>query len=357
VSPEVLYNDDYPYETGVNKDGVKHFRKLAEEIVSKCDLKIGDMVIDIGSNDGTLLESFMDLGMNVLGIEPIEEIAKKAIVPTVVGFFKKNADEPLISIFCERFGKAKIITATNVMAHIDDLHDFVEAVKILLADDGIFVMEAPYLSDMLNSVDFGQIYHEHLSYFGVEPLKRLFEMHDMKIINAEWQDVHGGSMRYYVGKNPQKSWLLKMGDDVTLERLKLFADNVWEFIEDFGDTLSGIKQEGKSIVGVSAPAKGNTVLNSIYAGKTDLDYITERSKKKIGKFTPGTHIEIVRDSKLIDDQPDFAVLFAHNWSRQIRNNLKDYKGEWITANEEGLKNFSVGWNRFGGECRKERATA
>ncbi len=154
VPPEILYNDDYPYETGVNEGGVKHFRKLAEEVVSKFDLKYGDLVIDIGSNDGTLLEGFQSLGCHVLGIEPVKKIANKAKVLTNVSFFDKN----FIKAFNSAKGKkAKVITATNVVAHIDDLHEFISCVNYLLVGDGVFVMEVPYLPDMLNSVDFGQI--------------------------------------------------------------------------------------------------------------------------------------------------------------------------------------------------------
>jgi len=331
VSPEVLYNDDYPYETGVNTEGVKHFKKLAQEVVSKFDLKCNDLVVDIGSNDGTLLEGFQNFGCQVLGIEPVESIWVKAGIPTLNRFFDENIAKEL--------PKAKIITATNVVAHIDDLHKFVENIKTLLADDGIFVMEVPFLEDMINRVAFDQIYHEHLSYFGAEPLQRLFEMHDMKIINAEWQPIHGGTMRYYVGKELQPSYLMRIGEKITLDRLKIFADDVWEFIENFGDLMCELKEQSKSIVGVSAPAKGNTLLNSCYTGITDIEYITEKSPKKIGRYTPGTHIEIVPDSRLIEDQPDYAILFAHNWEKQIKNSLKDFKGEWIIPNVEGLKSY------------------
>ncbi len=336
VPSEVLYNDDYPYETGVNKGGVKHFRKFAEEVVSKCDLQKGASVIDIGSNDGTLLKQFQSLGCEVKGIEPVYDLAVKAVrsgIPTSVEFLGQTDMED----------SAEIVTATNVVAHIDDLHEFVSCMKALLADDGVFVMEVPYLPDMLNSVDFGQIYHEHLSYFSTAPLQKLFEMHDMVIINAEWQDVHGGSMRYYVGKKPQKSWLIKMEEPITMPRLNLFAQNVWDFRNEFVKLLYEItiqdKMDAKMIVGVSAPAKGNTLLNFLGRdAKYAIRYITERSKKKIGKFTPGLHIEIFPDSRLIEDQPDYAIIFAHNWSKQIKEALKNYEGEWIVANAEGLKN-------------------
>ncbi len=346
VPPEILYNDDYPYETRMNADGVKHFRKLAQEVVSKCDLQDTDRVVDIGSNDGTLLNEFKQYGMFVLGIEPVKDIWVKTGIPTINTFF---GSEWCMGMFEQAEIKAKVVTATNVVAHIDDLHEFVENVKTILIDDGIFVMEAPFLADMINNVAFDQIYHEHLCYFSTAPLQKLFKMHDMVIINAEWQDIHGGSMRYYVGKMPQKSYLIKMEEPFTITDMNMFAKDVINFTNNLYAKLAHLSMDGKSIVGVSAPAKGNTLLNYSNIGEF-IDYITEKSLKKIGRYTPGTHIEIVPDEKIIEDQPDYAVLFAYNWEKQIKKSLKDYKGEWIIPNAEGLKNISLGGNRVSREC-------
>jgi len=346
VPPEILYNDEYPYETRMNTEGIRHFRGMARSLTDRFK---PDYVVDIGSNDGTLLEGFE---CNVFGIEPVMEIALKASVPTINDFLSAySVDQALI---CG--GKADIITACNVFAHVDNLHGFMRLVDRMLKEDGVFVIEAPYLPDMIDDLAFDTIYHEHLSYLSIKPLVNLFLQYDMEIFDVEHFDVHCGTMRYYVARKGVYEFSSAVDRYFENEieyhdigKLKYFAYCVLDFSFIFTNELDSLKKEGKTIVGVSSPAKGNTLLNYCKIDTTILDYITEKSDRKIGKFTPGTRIPIVSDSRLIEDQPDYALILAHNWTSQIKNSLKDYKGEWINYAER-FKDLCSGTQRTCGEC-------
>lgn len=345
VPCEELYTNDYPYETGMNNGGVEHFRDMANTITER--FKPG-YVVDIGSNDGTLLEGFT---CKTCGIEPVSTIAEKARVYTVNDFFSSYACDQALT----HGGKADIITACNVFAHVDNLHGFMWCVDRLLAEKGVFIIEAPYLPDMVKNLAFDTVYHEHLSYLSLKPLCHLFRQYNMEIFDVKHSDVHCGTMRYYVarrGTYPISSAVDRYFEaeqdyhNIKLLRGSAFAFNI--FLGSLSYELNGLKANGKRIVGVSAPAKGNTLLNSCILRDGLFDYITEKSERKIGRYTPGTHILVVPDSKLIEDQPDYAIIFAHNWEKQIKSSLKDYKGEWINANKfKDLRGRTFGISR---EC-------
>lgn len=318
VSKETLFNSEYPYETGVNGGGVEHFRELAKTAYEKFQ---PHAVLDIGSNDGTLLEGFKDLGCDILGIEPVEPIARRAKVPTIACFWSSNLAPE---------NKFDLITATNVFAHVNDLHDFMEGITIALKRNGVFIIEAPYLYDMLNRVEYDTIYHEHLCYLSLKPLQRLMHMHGMTIFDFDYlPDIHGGTMRYFIGFHDRHKDANITQENFTSEYLDEFAEKVKEHRQVLLSKLYALKCQGKRIVGVSAPAKSSTLLNYCGIGTQFLDYITEKSPLKIGKFTPGQHIPVVSDEVLIEEQPDAALLLAWNWKRQIQGALKDYRGEWI----------------------------
>ena len=344
VPPEILYNDSYPYETRMNSEGVKHFNGLARTVIGRFD---PDYVVDIGSNDGTLLEGFT---CKVCGIEPVMEIALKSSVPTINDFLSEySADQALVY-----GGKADVITACNVFAHVDNLHGFMMLVDRMLKEDGVFIIEAPYLPNMIDNLAFDTIYHEHLSYLSIKPLTHLFREYGMEIFDVETFNVHCGTMRYYVGRRDQHkiSWKVdtyfeyELGYD--LDKLWIFDLRTRIFATELLVELLIIKSNGGRIVGVSAPAKGNTLLNYLKIDTTILDYITEKSERKIGKYAPGSRIPIVPDSMLIEDNPDYALILAHNWTDQIKDSLKDFKGEWIDA--ERFKDFCGGTYRTCGEC-------
>jgi len=189
VPKETLFGDDYPYTTGTNKAGVKHFRQLAQEVTEKYNLTKDDLVVDIGGNDGTLLEGF---DTRVLNVEPVTTIESK--VKTIYQFWR-----PFVArLITRQHGKAKVILATNVFAHVDNIHEFMDGITILLADDGVFVIEAPHVDELLKNCEYDTIYHEHLSYLSHKPIEYLCNMYDMTIADSKYIDFHGGSYRYFI---------------------------------------------------------------------------------------------------------------------------------------------------------------
>jgi SAM-dependent methyltransferase len=314
VPKDVLYNDKYPYETGCNRLGVQHFRAFAESVIKEHELTDKHTVMDIGSNDGTLLKGFKEHGCKVIGIEPCKVIAKKANelgIHTINSFFPADVDI-----------KADIITAANVFAHVDDWHSLMCGVDRCLKQYGTFIIEAPALDSLITNLEYDTIYHEHLSFLSPYPLNVLLERHNMGIIKTEHQDIHGGSTRYFIKRKTDHT--IRKFSRPNMSVLDDFAERVANNKKDLTELLWELRN--KKVVGVSAPAKGNTLLN--YCGIT-LDYITETSPLKIGKFTPGRHIPIVSDSRLLKEQPDFALILAWNWADQIMENLKEFKGKWI----------------------------
>lgn len=329
VAPETLFNETYPYETGVNKSGVEHFREFAKTVYDRVHPV---RVVDIGSNDGTLLEGFKEAGCEVVGVEPVKPIAENAKVPTLNAFWDtKVVDEILFNV-----GKADLITATNVLAHVADIHDFMRAVDKCLSDEGTFVVEAPYLYDMLSKVEYDTIYHEHLCYFAIQPMEYLMNMHGMTIYHYSHTPIHGGSVRYYISRRSHRSSGTLPHENFTKDYLDDFAEAVENSRFSLMNLLYSLKAKGKNIVGVSAPAKGNTLLNYCGVNPGILDYITEKSVLKIGRYTPGSHILVVPDDMLLKEQPDYALLLAWNWKDQIKGALKGFKGQWIIPVPEAV---------------------
>jgi len=330
VPKEILFSDDYPYATGTNKAGVEHFRQFAKETVERFKLGKDDLVVDIGSNDGTLLQGFKNFGCRVLGVEPCKHLADMATqggIDTIPCFFG-----PVQNILKQ---KAHIIAATNVFAHINDLHEFMKNVKGALTNDGIFIIEAPYLLDMLDGLLYDQIYHEHLSYLAVRPLKALFAKYNMEIFDVQKVDFHGGSLRYFVARNGKYPTSTNVGRLLHLEkysvdkiRFENFAHRVRKSREKLLWFILSLKRAGKRVVGVCAAAKGNTLLNYCHI---DLDYISEKSELKVGKYSPGRHIKVISDEEMIADQPEYALMLACNFAGSIIPILrkKGYKGKFI----------------------------
>jgi len=332
VSPEILYQRDYPYESSMTKTGVEHFHGFARAVTREFGLKSSDLVIDVGSNVGVLLEGFKKEGVKILGVEPapnICRIANKRGIRSINRFFNRAA----ASFILRKHGKASIITGTNVIAHIDNSHELVDSVRNLLKEGGIFVFEAPYLFDLIDNLEYDTIYHEHLSYFSVKPLAGLFARFDMQIFDVRKQSIHGGSLRYFVARKGERKVshrvenLLafeKRGKVHALSTLNGFARRVADNRRALVELLQSLKKTGKRLVGVGAPAKGMTLLNYCNIGPDTLDYITEKSKLKIGRVTPGTHIRVVPDSRLIKDRPDYALLLPWNFADEIMANLSEF---------------------------------
>jgi len=333
VPAEILYQDNYPYESSTTQTGRNHYFEFARSVVEGFNLHANDVAVDIGSNVGVLLEGFRTLGLRVQGIDPafnICQIAEKKGIPTINSFFDESSARQVV----EKLGSAAVITGTNVFAHVDDLNAFMRAVKLLLdAKRGIFVIEAPHLLHLVKTLEYDTIYHEHLSYVSIEPLIPFFERFGMEIVNIEEKDIHGGSIRifvsaignYPIGANVSK--LLEIEKAASLRSQKTlndFAVRVAENKLQLQLLLTSLKASGKRIVAVSAPAKGMTLLNYCKIDGQLIDYVTEKSKLKIGLYTPGGLIPIRSDDSLLDEAPDYALLLAWNFATEIMYNNKEF---------------------------------
>lgn len=335
VSPEILFRNDYPYESSTTKTGHQHWASFAQQASKKLSLSKDDLVVDIGSNVGVLLGEFRKCGPRIQGVDPaanIVMIAQKEGIDTICDFFNEEVTEKIIATK----GNATVITGTNVFAHIDNLCNLMQCVKKLLVPTGTFIFEAPYFDNLIKHLEYDTIYHEHLSYLSVKPLIPFFAKFNMEIFDIEQVDIHGGSFRVYVcikGQRPVASIVKKLLDEeetmklYDLKMLRNFAQKVSENRRELVWLLQTLKHDGKRIVGVSAPAKGMTLLNYCHIGPEILDVVTEKAALKIGRVTPGTHIPVVPDSYLIEHQPDYALLLAWNFADEIINNLSEFRSK------------------------------
>lgn len=333
VPKDVLYRNDYPYESSITRTGRKHFDDFAKVIVETYGLADTDLVIDVGSNVGVLLKGFQDRGCRVLGIEPadnIAQIANKNNIQTESVFFSPDVAKQILS----NYGKTKVITASNVFAHIDDLNAVLECLDILLDDDGIFVIEAPYLANLISNLEYDTIYHEHLSYLSIKPLVLFFKNNGFEIFDIQQVDIHGGSIRIFVSRQSSRKISEKVSNMIKFENdndiystnnLMSFSNNVKQNRSDLMSLLYSLKSDGKRIAAVSAPAKGMTLLNYCGIGKNILEFVTEKSNLKINKYTPGGHIKVLPDSALVTEEIDYALLLAWNFKDEIMGNLSEYR--------------------------------
>jgi SAM-dependent methyltransferase len=332
VSPEVLYRNDYPYESSTTKTGQAHWAEFAASVVKRLRLGADDLAVDIGSNVGVLLSAFRSNGLKIQGVDPaanIVMIARDRGVDTICEFFNEETARQIV----KEKGQASVATATNVFAHVDDLDAFMQSVCVLLNERGVFVFEAPYFVNLLKHNEYDTIYHEHLSYLSVKPLVPFFRKHGMEVFDIEERDIHGGSFRVYAGRKgkwpiaPVVDRMVKAENEAGIyrhETLDAFAGSVRENKAQLIWLLQRLKHEGKRIAGVSAPAKGMTLLNYCRIDSDLLDFVTEKATLKIGRYTPGGHIPVVSDSELLEKQPDYALLLAWNFADEIMKNLSEY---------------------------------
>ena len=293
---------NYLYIPSVSKTHLQHFEKLAGLLILELSLRSKSLVVDIGSNDGSLLKYFQKYGMRVIGVEPARNI--KADVPTVREFFKKSIAKQIVN----SEGKAKLITATNVFAHIDDLHYFLEALDTLLDDDGVFFAQFPDIRNLLKENQFDTIYHEHLSYFKHESLSHLFTNTPFEIFRIDTTPVHGGSMQIYVRRREPL--------------IENFDFGVQTIKNDLYLLLSNFKKEGKKIVGFGAAAKGMVLLDYCGLDNQLIDYIADGTPYKQGKYTPGTNIPILPEEELTKNKPDIILILAWNFKEEIMEKLE-----------------------------------
>ncbi|MBI4438996.1 class I SAM-dependent methyltransferase [Candidatus Woesearchaeota archaeon] len=325
VSPEKMFRN-YLYVTSTTKTFRDHFANMAEDLTTELGLRKGALAVDIGSNDGLLLKGFQAKGLSTIGVEPATNIAMMAEqsgVETINDFFNTNAANEII----RRKGKAELITATNVFAHVNDIKTLTHNVKSLLKDNGTFVIEIQYFMDTIEQMTFDNIYHEHLSYFTLTSLNNFFNTQGMRIFHIEHVDSHGGSLRVYIQKdNGQQETKNTVHNLLDHEQKKGINDT--QLYTDFAkkvnatkNTLTSeirkIRAAGKTIAGYGAPAKSTTLLNFCGIGKNEISYIAEDNPLKTGLLTPGTHIPVVNPAMLDENTPDYILILAWNFATEI----------------------------------------
>lgn len=335
VSVDLIYKKNYFYDYSVTQSGKSHWQNLSSEIVQKFRLTKYDLVVDIGSNTGTLLSIFKTQGFRILGVDPAQKlasIAKRNEIPTKVGYFTPSLARRIV----KKWGNATVITATNVFDHVESLHEFVSAVTILLSPNGTFIIEVPYVPRMLLH-HMHMPYLQQIDYMMITPLIPFFNAHNLKIIDAREISIHGGSVRLTVSwreKKPMTPRLMKLiaAEQKLLknypEKLVAYAKDVRIQIHALSNWVHLKKALGKHIAAVGASAKGITLLHYAGLGSNDIDFITEKSPLKIDRFTP-TGIPIVSDATLLKQQPDYAIILAWNFIAEVKKNLKAFTKTWV----------------------------
>lgn len=337
VDPTILFPESYPYTSGTTKVLRDNFSELYDEVSKFGFLDKENLIVDIGSNDGTLLKNFKGK-YRVVGIAP-EDIVKLAIkdgIPTIQDYFNSKSVEKIL----KKYGKAKLVTAANVFAHIERPHEVISNIKKILEKDGVFISENHYLYPLIKDVQYDTIYHEHLRYYSLHSLRSLFKMHDLEIFHAKEIPSHGGSIRVYAARKGlypvQKSvakQLIKEKDTVTtIKSFQLFRKKVIESKLDLYKLVNGIKKRNERIYGISAPSRGTTLINYLGIGDGIIDKIVEiRGSHKIGLYIPGTLIPVVDEEELFKDQPEYAFLLSWHISDELIPKLRQrgFKGKFI----------------------------
>lgn len=324
VDQKKVYHLEYPYLPGITQTVNNEQKELAEYLINKLKLNKEHLIVDIGSNDGSLLKNFKKEGMKVIGVEPtnIAKIANDNHIETIQSFFNLQTSKDIVS----SFKKAKLITSTNVFAHMSTLGDVMDGIVNLLDDDGYFCFENHYIMNILNDIQYDTFYHEHLRTYSLISLKNLFEQYNLYLNDAQKVSRYGGSIRCIVSKKNYQS--KELNDLLKIEQNKLikevdhtyenFKNNIINSKNNLCDLIFKIKQEGKSLVAKSCPARAVVLLNYCNLDDKDLTYIAEQpTSLKLNKYVPGTKIKIVNDDILLNDQPDYILLLAWHLKKPI----------------------------------------
>ncbi len=323
---------EYAYFSSYSDSWLEHAKNYTDMIVERLNLDNRSKVMELASNDGYLLQYFVNKGIPALGVEPaanVAVVAEQKGVPTVVKFFGRTTAREL----AVEFGKADLIIGNNVLAQVPDLNDFVGGMKIALKSEGVITLEFPHLLQLINQNQFDTIYHEHFSYFSLISVEKIFAGHDLRLFDVEELSTHGGSLRVYACHADDEAKpvsdrvkeLRKREENAGFYRLEYystFAEQVKETKRKLLEFLIKAKREGKSIVGYGAPGKGNTLLN--YCGiRTDfIDYTVDRNPYKQGKFLPGTHIPIHDPQKIAETKPNYVLILPWNFKDEIMEQMK-----------------------------------
>lgn len=336
--PKVVFPPHYPYRTGLTNMLIRNFRELANVLEKSYPWEKGALIVDIGSNDGTLLQGFKDKGMKVLGVEPTgaAKVANRNKIKTLEGFFDRATAEKIV----KNYGKAHIVTATNVFAHINDAPTLAKNIASILDRDGVFVSESQYLLDIVEKLEFDTVYHEHLRFYSLKPLIKLIQSAGMSVVDAERISAAGGSIRVYAkkGKLPMSDrakQLIAREEKTGLydeKILKNFANNIYKAKIDLLALLLKCKKEGGHIVGLTSSCRSNTLLAFANIDNTILDYTGEKSgSPKIGLYTPRTHIPVVDEARIFAEQPEYILILSWHIGPELIKKVREmgYKGKFI----------------------------
>lgn len=341
VSPRDIFSD-YAYFSSYSDGWLQHCRAYTDMIVTRCGLNVESQVVEIGSNDGYLLQYFVQKGIPVVGVEPaanVGEVAIKKGIPTRVKFFGQETACELVA----EGRQADLLLGNNVLAHVPDLNDFVRGMKILLKPEGVITMEFPHLMRLMAENQFDTIYHEHFSYFSVITVEKVFAKHGLTVFDVEELPTHGGSLRIYAchtedASKPirQRVTDLRAREEAAgftrLEHYLSFAEKVKETKRKLLTFLIAARGEGKSIAGYGAAAKGNTLLNYCGVRSDMIDYTVDRSPHKQGHFLPGTHIPIYHPDRIKETRPDYLLILPWNIKDEIMEQtayIRDWGGKFV----------------------------
>ena len=336
VDPNILFPPEYPYTSGTTRILRENFADLYTECSSFIDLSPESLCIDIGSNDGTLLSNFQNGGHRVHGIEPTDmaKLARERGIDTTIAFFSK---ETAVAVRKEQ-GPAAIVTATNVFAHIENIHDIVEGILELLDDRGTFISESHYLMSLIETLQYDTVYHEHLRHYSLTSLGYLLNMHDLEIIHATRIPTHGGSIRVYAARPGVHKVRETVGEILDQEKdsgasgLKNFRRRVVQSKLDLYALLSDIKAKGQRIYGIGAPSRASTLINYVGIDDGIMDCVLEvPGSYKIGKYMPGTLIPVEDETRLYKDPPEYALLLSWHIADELIPKLREkgFAGKFI----------------------------
>lgn len=337
VDPAILFPPSYPYTSGTTKILRENFGELAREAVPLVGLRPGDLVVDIGSNDGTLLGNFKDAGMRVRGIEPTDtgKLAIAKDIATTIAFFGREVAQATVATD----GKAKLITAANVFAHIEDIHSIVAGILDLLDDDGVFVSESHYWLSLVETLQYDTIYHEHLRYYSLTSLARLLSMHGLEPFHAKRIPTHGGSIRVYAAPRGSREIQPSVGEILALERDRLDAGALERFRKGVVASKLGllgllhdVRKRGARVFGVGAPSRASTLVHYVGLDDQIVDRVLEiKGSHKIGKYMPGTLIPVIDEEALFREQPEYAILFSWHIADELIPKLarSGFRGDFI----------------------------